>query len=383
MREAGADMSLSNQKKLSKDRLRETLLQRIRSGEYKPGSKIDSIQNIARKEHMSAFTVSQAIRDLTEAGYIVPVTGKGCFIAEKLPGRSNRGNTIGVLATQTLLGHEERCPGQFSHFVECLKAGLKNTRWRIKTHMGQRTIWNQGPLVTDPPELIEWDLSGFVAFDIYDLRYLTRLVEQGLPGVVIDVDASEIGLDSVYPDNLLSGINLVQKLVDQGARRIAFLGGPFHTRDEWERVYYDPASRQRYDGWRVGLMACGLSANDDQVFQIYRRETTHIQKTVRQLLKHLNRFDAVVTEFPDQVVNTLAKCSVPPGTVPVSGWMSAGAELPEGVSAAALVDYVDMADHASRLILNQLRTKKKSEEVQRIPCQLKIVEHSACKSHVS
>lgn len=57
------------------------LLRRIESGEWKPGTRIPSIRDLATQLRVSPFTVSTAIRRLSAAGKIETIHGKGTYVA--------------------------------------------------------------------------------------------------------------------------------------------------------------------------------------------------------------------------------------------------------------------------------------------------------------
>jgi GntR family transcriptional regulator len=61
--------------------IQQRLLDRIRSGELKPGSPLPSIQRIAAQMGVSQMTVRQAVRALCELGVIYSRQGKGTFIS--------------------------------------------------------------------------------------------------------------------------------------------------------------------------------------------------------------------------------------------------------------------------------------------------------------
>ncbi len=61
--------------------IQQRLLDQIRSGEFKPGKPLPSIQQIAARMGVSQMTVRQAVRALCELGVIYSRQGKGTFIS--------------------------------------------------------------------------------------------------------------------------------------------------------------------------------------------------------------------------------------------------------------------------------------------------------------
>ncbi|MBC7218453.1 MAG: GntR family transcriptional regulator [Candidatus Caldatribacterium sp.] len=76
--------------KLAKDspipihvQLRDALKQVLRSGEYKPGDRFFSENEIAKKYNVSRMTVRRVMDDLLREGLIFRVPGKGTFVAQQ------------------------------------------------------------------------------------------------------------------------------------------------------------------------------------------------------------------------------------------------------------------------------------------------------------
>ncbi|MDX1570238.1 MAG: GntR family transcriptional regulator, partial [Xanthomonadales bacterium] len=63
-------------------RIKDYITSRIDSGEYKPGSKVPSENQLLREIGASRMTVNRAIRELTEQGVLYRVAGVGTFVAE-------------------------------------------------------------------------------------------------------------------------------------------------------------------------------------------------------------------------------------------------------------------------------------------------------------
>lgn len=62
--------------------LRDQLIAAIRAGEWKPGDKLPTEQELARGTPYSLGTVQRALRELVEEGLVVRAQGSGTFVAE-------------------------------------------------------------------------------------------------------------------------------------------------------------------------------------------------------------------------------------------------------------------------------------------------------------
>ena len=70
--------------------LKEHLIERIRSGEFTGGMKIDSEPSLCKEFHMSRNTVRQALQELESEGFLYRIQGKGTFIRNADPHRSGK-----------------------------------------------------------------------------------------------------------------------------------------------------------------------------------------------------------------------------------------------------------------------------------------------------
>ncbi len=64
-------------------RIEQDLIEAIKSGELKPGDKVDSESILKKKYNVSATTVRKAFTDLINDGYLVGIQGAGTFVAKK------------------------------------------------------------------------------------------------------------------------------------------------------------------------------------------------------------------------------------------------------------------------------------------------------------
>jgi DNA-binding GntR family transcriptional regulator len=62
--------------------LRETLVEAIRAGHWKPGSQLPPERELARLTRFSLGTVQRALRDLADEGMLVRTHGSGTYVAE-------------------------------------------------------------------------------------------------------------------------------------------------------------------------------------------------------------------------------------------------------------------------------------------------------------
>ncbi|TNY38697.1 winged helix-turn-helix domain-containing protein [Thermomonospora catenispora] len=64
-----------------RDQLAAVITARIESGEYPPGSKLPTAQQLADEFEISARTVTDALAILRERGLLIGVRGRGVFVS--------------------------------------------------------------------------------------------------------------------------------------------------------------------------------------------------------------------------------------------------------------------------------------------------------------
>ncbi|MDB5982320.1 MAG: histidine utilization repressor [Pseudomonas sp.] len=81
---------------------------KLRSGEWKPGDLIPSENRLVQELSMSRMTVNRALRELTEEGHLVRVSGVGTFVAESKP-QSNLLRITAIADEIVARGHRYSC----------------------------------------------------------------------------------------------------------------------------------------------------------------------------------------------------------------------------------------------------------------------------------
>ena len=67
---------------MSSDQIYEDLADRIRSGEYPPGTELPSYRELAALYTVGRTTMSVIVKRLRDEGLVVGVRGRGVFVAE-------------------------------------------------------------------------------------------------------------------------------------------------------------------------------------------------------------------------------------------------------------------------------------------------------------
>jgi GntR family transcriptional regulator, histidine utilization repressor len=89
-------------------RAKDFVQDKLGSGEWKPGDLIPSENRLVQELGMSRMTVNRALRELTEEGHLVRVSGVGTFVAESKP-QSNLLRITAIADEITARGHRYSC----------------------------------------------------------------------------------------------------------------------------------------------------------------------------------------------------------------------------------------------------------------------------------
>ncbi|WP_433200718.1 winged helix-turn-helix domain-containing protein [Dactylosporangium sp. CS-047395] len=73
---------------MSSSQIVEDLAERIRLGEYPPGSQLPTYDSLANLYNVSPATIAIVVRILRDRGLVVGVPGRGTFVPETLPGQA-------------------------------------------------------------------------------------------------------------------------------------------------------------------------------------------------------------------------------------------------------------------------------------------------------
>jgi GntR family histidine utilization transcriptional repressor len=94
------------------------VLGRIRSGELKPGSRVESEYELVRALKVSRMTANRALRELVQSGVLARVPGRGTFVAD-LRSAAHPLQIRNIAADIQSRGHVHRARVVLQELVEC------------------------------------------------------------------------------------------------------------------------------------------------------------------------------------------------------------------------------------------------------------------------
>lgn len=214
-----------------------------------------TIKDIAKALGVSTSTVSRALRDSYEIGeetkkkvleYADRMNYKPSQLALNLKERSSK--SIGIVVS-------EIANSFFSKAVAGIESVAFDKGYNViitQTHeRNAREIANVIHLASRSVDGILISLSS----ETTDVSYLKKFVEKNMPIVFFDRVTGDIDTHKVACDNHQGAYDAVNHLIEEGYKRIAFLGSAKHLSNVQER----------FDGYSEALEHAGLAFNESYV----------------------------------------------------------------------------------------------------------------------
>jgi DNA-binding LacI/PurR family transcriptional regulator len=345
--------------------VREYILDCIKHKRFEPGDRIDSIRAIAKEVGTNKNVAYRAVTQLVYEGHLRNQFGRGYYVAETSAAQPDR-QTVGLLL--------DVAPGQPTGRWSQL---VIDPVQEAMLSCGQAVLilgaaaWASGtPTYIDVREIQARSLNGLLVMGVYDLGFLARLAEVQPNVVVLDMDATNIGLDSVSFDHLASAETMVRLLAAEGMSTVGFVGGPWASLayGGWQRDY-DPCTKDRYDGWRLGVQAMGFEP--EKIFSWLSNPAENendLKKIFKRMLDKGTSHDAVLTERPDLLTKVLEERACKPDDIIFAGWSrkTASVESLRYMRFAALNDFELLAKTGIELL------SRRQDEPSR-PCIRKMI----------
>ncbi len=202
--------------------IKQSLKQRIDSGELAEGARIPSEYALARELGVSRNQTRQALRELEIEGYVVRQRGSGSFVAP----RQNRmvhpvpepEKTVALLFPRFLSGYSRNVVSGFMQ-------GVATSGYQTVVYNVQCDEASEPGMLRSVSESGVAGVAAWIEHNNETCRALIReLTQRAFPVVLLDRALSSVEVDSVTSDHEELGYRLTKALIDRGHRRIAFIG---------------------------------------------------------------------------------------------------------------------------------------------------------------
>ena len=230
----------------SYQRIKDALLDDIKQSNFTPGQPFVTQQGIRARFGVSRITADRAINDLVEDGILFRRRGHGTFVAEHADPRelaaSARGgeHSIGYIMSHAHSGHTLA----LMHGIErrCREAScpvlLLNSEETVETEADNLLRARRAGV----DGLIVYPVDAFA-----NSAHFERLLQEGLPLVMVDRYYPMLPTDVLVPDNVYAGYQVTRHLIQQGHQRIALACSEIACTSVYERLIgYQQALREAH-----------------------------------------------------------------------------------------------------------------------------------------
>lgn len=240
------------------------LLQKIYSGELRPGDRIPSERELAEQYHVSSITSKNALTELSDKGYISRVRGKGSFVStaeqlNRIPAFQTtlhtrtvmKAKTIGLImpSMKTLIDQQ---------LLDALENEVQKTDYILAVTITRENQKLESEAIL---KLKERGVSGLIIFPTESEIYNEDILKLNLtdfPFVLVDRYLKGIRSSCIYTNNYEITREAVKYLIDNGCLHTAFLSPGSHN----------TVTSDRLAGYRDAFSEKGLPVPSDGIFYI-------------------------------------------------------------------------------------------------------------------
>lgn len=283
-------------------KLMEDLKEKILSGEIQPGDRIPSENVLSKEYHVSRQTVRKAISDLTNAGYVYAVHGRGTFCTE-LVRHKHESRNIAVVTTYL-------SDYIFPHVIRGIDHVLTREGYSIILKNTRNSRTQEARCLK---ELLQKDIDGIIIepskSQIYckHTNLYDKLEEFHIPYVFIQGCYDQMAeKPQVIMDDRMGGYLITKYLLELGHKDIV---GVFKADDK--------QGQNRHKGYVQALLEENRMYDPDKVIWFYTEDREiHPYDKIRQMIHTNQKMDGVVCyndEIAMEVIRALrdAKVKVP------------------------------------------------------------------------
>ena len=284
--------------------LKHLIKTQVQSGQLVAHERLPGMRTLRDKYGMSLATVQRALAELCNESVLYSQTGNGTFVAPV----HKETKHIGMLCGMGINILENSMYSSLMQVIQS-KALVDDKMVTLfqakKKNNGQYSYF-------DTQSIIRHEVDVLILVNVVNLGLVVSLKQLGIPIIVTDLDATDIGVHSVYFDNEASSYDMTRKLADDGHQHIWFIGGLDQT-----DARFDLCRRQRYTGWRLGCRSKGIEPNVDLYLKRFGNFDS-LKERVEQALLTNPAPTAVVAEDADTVHRVFESLGL---SVEIASWV--------------------------------------------------------------
>jgi DNA-binding LacI/PurR family transcriptional regulator len=241
-----------------------SLLERIRAGEFPPGSVLPPERQLSDEYGVSRITAIKSLDMLELDGYVERRQGRGTFALDRRARDSSPepagGPLLAFVSPEPLTG-----PGDIASFPTAYITNVLTGVLSACGHHGfsllfPRFVRSSDDEIAAINDALAHEARGILLYawpDYDNVAFIRDLRAGGLPIVLVDRYYPQVDTDYVVFDDIRASFELTQRLIERGHRRIAFVPS---------RELVPTTLRDRVIGYRQAIEAAGLGLDEDMIW---------------------------------------------------------------------------------------------------------------------
>ena len=316
------------------------------SGEWKPGDKLPSENELAARFEVSRQTVRKALESLEREGYIYAVHGSGRFVSERMLHRKQSKN---IAVVMTYLSDYI-----FPKVISGIDSVLSESGYDI---ILKHTNNSRHGEIACLEELMQKDIDGIIIEPSKSNMYckhtelFEKLEEYEIPYVFIQGEYEAMTeKPHVLLDDEKGSFMLTQQLIKEGHKNIY---GIFKSDDS--------QGQKRHNGYARALAEAGIYYDPEKVIWFYTEDRRiHPVTGIKRVIESGKKIDAVVC-YNDQVAHHVIRAIREAGRrvpedISVTGYDNSASEQMDGQRLTTVVHpQEELGRLAAEMLLNIIK----------------------------
>lgn len=318
-------------------------------GAFAPGSRLPSLDDMARADGVNRLTARKAVAELCKEGLVYSVPAQGTYVSQTVRRSSSGRTAVQASPVFGLLSHVLH-PAGYGFYHQALISGINDELNNSEANLLviAASVVDQQKL---PSLMRKAHANAMIYLGQFSEPVLDDMVRNGPPAVLVDYEMQGIACDSISIDNVAGAKAAVKHLLDMGyGKDIAVISGAVD----------DKSTTDRMKGVRKAFAEAGLETKSIRVVSgNYSREGG--EAAMRRLLQGGKRPRAVFCMNDEMAAGAMdeirnAGLSVP-GDIAIVGFDdSLWAETTSPQLTTLHVDARQMGRMAMKLLLGRINS---------------------------
>ena len=276
------------------------LKEQIELGVWNEGDKIPTESEIMESFSVSRITASRALRDLSDDGYITRICRVGSIVNPTKNSTTAQNNYKSNLE-QTNLSKCQTSNKRIAIIAPCaaedgfnifksVPSSALQFQYTTSLYISHNSIQEENAILG---QILNSDIAGVICVPVEtykNMNLYSRLLEGNKPVVFVDTKIPRLDIPCVTSDNFNAVYNVVQQLIEDGHRRIAFCCNTLSISTENDRFF----------GYLKCLQSKGIDQNNDYVYELYQNTTDeNINATTQANTENINKMLKTLMELPE------------------------------------------------------------------------------------